>query len=147
MLPREQLLPGCGVVVGQLGLEQEPSDHLLMPAACRSQSFAYEFPSQPQTGTIVGSQLVGLLMHVPTGLTVAQAPGAYWQNSLPDAQATLVAPPHVALEPPAPPAPDPAAPVVPAVPVVPAPPVEPPRPAAPVEPPTPVEPAVPTEPP
>ena len=80
MLPCVQLLPGCGVVAGQLGLEQMPSAHLLTPAACRSQSFAYDFPSQPQTGTMVGSQPVGLLMHVPTGLAVAQAPGASSQN-------------------------------------------------------------------
>ena len=73
-------MPGCGVVTGQLGLEQMPSAHLLMPAACRSQSFAYDFPSHPQTGTIVGSQPTGLLMHAPTGLVVAQAPGASSQN-------------------------------------------------------------------
>ena len=80
MLPCVQLLPGWGVVDGQLGLEQMPSAHLLTPAACRSQSFAYDFPSQPQTGTMVGSQVAGLLMHVPTGAVVAQAPGASSQN-------------------------------------------------------------------
>jgi hypothetical protein len=40
MLPCVQLDPAAGATVGQLGLEQLPPAHLLIPAACRSQSFA-----------------------------------------------------------------------------------------------------------
>src|SRR5262245_59392921 len=149
MLPCEQLLAGVGAVCGQLKLEQIPVAHRLTPAARRSQSLAYDTPSQPQTGSMVPSQTTGFVMQLPTGATVGQAPGASSQYWLVDPQAVLEAPPHVELPLPAPPA-VPAAPAAPLVPPrpVPVPAVPgPTRPPAPVVPAEPVVPAAPVTPP
>jgi hypothetical protein len=80
MFPCVQLAPPCGAVAGQVAAEQVPLTHRLIPAACRSQSLEYVLPLQPQTGSNVGSQLVGLVVQVPVGSTSAQAPGGSSQN-------------------------------------------------------------------
>src|SRR4051812_46391812 len=136
MFPCVQLLPPGWAVDGQVELEQTPAAHLLMPAACRSQSLEYVRPSQPQTGSKTDSQPVGLIAQVPAGSTAAQSPARSPKTCGGPAPAAGGAPPPPPLPPPPPRAPaPPGPPVVPAVrsaPPAPARPLLPPLPAAPV---------------